>query len=101
ERMEQTDSIRAAPHTSDQGIGQFACLRQTLSPRFATDDRLKITHQLRIRVRASHGTNNVEGVVDVSRPITHRFVHGIFKSTGTGLHRKYFSTQEFHAIYVE
>jgi hypothetical protein len=71
EGVEQAHGIGAAAHAGDQRIGQPAELLQRSAARLAADYGVEIAHQHRIRVRAGHGADDVEGVVDIGHPVAH------------------------------
>src|SRR5439155_14477389 len=50
ERMKQTDRIRAAADTGNQGARQFSGRGQNLFARFASNQALKLAHHQRIRM---------------------------------------------------
>ena len=89
EWMEQSDGIRPAADAGDERIRQTPGLLQTLRTGFVADDRLKVAHHHRIRMRAGDGTDDVVRVIDVRDPVAQRFVHRVFErasipmSTGT------------------
>ncbi|MCY1391613.1 hypothetical protein D9M71_64610 [compost metagenome] len=100
ERVEQAHGIGAAANTGNQAVGQATFLGVQLLFGFLADDRLEVANHCRVRMRASHGANQVEGVVDVGNPVAQGFVHRIFQSAGTGSHRDDFSAQQLHAEHV-
>ena len=65
--------------------------------RLAADDRLEVTHQRRVGVRAGYGADHVEGVVDVGYPVAQRLVHGVFQGAGAGGDRHDLGAQQAHA----
>ena len=56
-------------------IPNYTLLQQA---RFATNHRLEITNQLRIRMWPCNCTNDIISTVDITDPVTHRFIKCIF-----------------------
>src|SRR5690606_7724344 len=99
--MEQTNGIGTTTHTGNQCIRLTTKMLDTLTLHFTADYTLEITHQHRIWVRACGSANDVEGIVHMSHPVTHGFVHSVFQSFGTGSDRLHFRTQQLHAVNVQ
>ena len=83
--VENTHGVGAAAHTRNDCIGLLAvqaCLRQKgwhLLKAFVANDTLKIANHHGVGVWASHGANDVKGVVDIGHPVAHGFVQGVFE----------------------
>ena len=99
--VEHTNGVRATTDTGNNRIWLTANLLFTLALGFATNDALEVTYQHWVRVRTGRGTNDVEGVVNVGYPVTHRLVHGVFQGRCTGRNRVHFGTQQLHAVHVQ
>ena len=51
-------------------------------------------------MRTCHGTDDVEGVIDVGDPVAQCFVHGVFEGAGARDDRYDLCAQQFHTEYV-
>src|SRR6185295_4472839 len=49
------------------------------------DDRLKLPHHQRVRMRAEHGSEEIVAVRDVGDPIAHRLVDGVLERLRSGV----------------
>lgn len=101
EGMEQADRIATATDAGADRIRQTAVVFQHLRARLAADNRVEVTHHARIRVRAGHGADDVEGVAHVGDPVAHRFVERVLERGRTGGHRDHRRTEQLHAIDVD
>src|SRR5690606_14163265 len=101
EGVEQTDGIGPTTNAGDQCVGQAAGLLPALFPRLATYHALEVTDHLRIGMRAGHGADDVDGVIDVGNPVAHGFVHRVLQRLGAGGDRNDLGTEQLHAIHVQ
>jgi hypothetical protein len=99
--MEQADRIAAAADAGGDRIGQAAVLGQHLLARFAADDGVEVAHHARIRMRAGHGADDVEGVLHVGHPVAHRFVERVLQGGRAGSDRHHRRAQQLHAVDVD
>src|SRR5439155_385543 len=72
--VEESDRIRSAADAGHSDIGQPSRALTELSERLAPDDRLKVAHHHRIRMRAQDGAEDVVRGANVGDPIANRFV---------------------------
>src|SRR5262249_10932427 len=84
----------------NQRIGQTAFSRVYLITRFTANNRLKITHHGRVRMRSSDGADAVERVADIGYPIAESLVHGILERMRAGNDRPHFRSKYFHAQHI-
>ena len=61
---------------------------------------MEVTDHHRIRVRAGHSADNVERVVNVGHPITHRLVERVFKRAGTRFDGNHGRPEQLHSEHV-
>ena len=78
-------------------IRQTAFRGEHLLAGLAADDRLKIAHHHRVRVRAGDGADAVERRADVGHPVAQRLVHRVLERLGAGLHRHDLGAEHVHA----
>ena len=57
---------------------RFSAVEHLLA-RLTADDRLKIAHHRRVRMRPGHGPDAIEGVVNIGDPVAQRVVHRILE----------------------
>ncbi|MBI3555027.1 MAG: hypothetical protein HY074_02035 [Deltaproteobacteria bacterium] len=98
ERVKQADGIASAAHARNELIGQLARLFQNLPARLDADDRLKVAHDERIRVRAECRAQAIICIAHIADPIAHGFAHGIFQGLRARGHGYHGSPQVFHAL---
>src|SRR5439155_26652469 len=101
EWMKHAGRIAAAADTGDDHIGQPRDLIQALLPRLTADDRLKIPHDHRKRVRADHAAQDVMRVLDARHPIAQSFVDRIPEGPATRAHGNDLGAQRLHLENVE
>jgi hypothetical protein len=101
ERMEQADGVGAATDAGDQRIRQTAVIGQHLFARFAADHRLEFAHHQRVRVRAGHRADHIEGVIDVGDPVAQGFVERVLEGARAGGHRLHRRAQQPHSVDVQ
>ena len=75
--MEKANRVRTTADGSNKQVGQAIDAREHLCARFLADDALEITHQFRIRMRASGSADNVESVMDIGDPVAQPFIHRV------------------------
>ena len=85
ERVEDAHGVAAAADARDDGIGQPSGQLEDLRPRLAADDRLKLAHHQRIRMRPEHRAEQVVGVADVGDPVAHRLVDRVLQRAAAGV----------------
>ena len=73
--MEQADRVRAAADTREHGVRQAARL-DDLRARLATDHGLELAHEVRVRMRADRGAEQVIRADGIRHPVADRFVDG-------------------------
>ena len=100
EGMEQAHGIGAAADAGDQRIRQPAFGLLHLLARLAADDRLEIAHHGRVRMRARHRADAIEGVVHIGDPIAQRLVHRILQRLGTRFDGANLGAEHLHAEHV-
>ena len=100
EACEDAHRVRAAADTGDDGIGKLAGLLEHLRPRLLTDDRLKVAHDNRVRVRPRYRTDAVVRGPHVGDPIAERFVHRVLQRRGAGRDRVHLGAQQLHPSHV-
>ena len=71
-----------------------------LPPDLRADYGLEVAHHHRVRVRACHGADHIEGFMNGCDPVTHRLVHGIFKRCCAGGNRSHGSPEQLHPEHV-
>ncbi len=108
--VEDAHRIAAATDAGHDRIGlQFSAVaRQAqlaqhlghLGQAFLADHALEVAHHHRIGVRAGHGANDVEGVLDVGDPVAHRLVQGVLQRLAAGLDRHHGGAEQLHAVDV-
>jgi len=98
--IEQTHRVAAAAHAGNHGVGLAARLLGHLPQAFVADDALEVAHHHRIRVRAGHGADDVEGVFDVGHPVAQRFVERVLQRPAARIHRHHRRAQQVHAVDV-
>ncbi len=98
--VKNTHGIGATTHRRQDVIRLTTSVLGHLLHALITDHALEIAHHHRVRMRASHRTNNVEGIADIGDPIAHGFVQRIFQGTRTGFHRNDRRTQQLHAVHI-
>ena len=64
------------------------------------DDRLKVAHHHRIRMRAGDGADAIECRADIGHPVAQRLVHGVLERLGAGFHRHHLGAEHVHAEHV-
>src|SRR5262245_53102733 len=70
ERMEQPDRVRTTADARNRDVGQLPRRIEHLLARLAADDRLQLTHDVRIRMRADRRTEAVVRAVRIAHPVT-------------------------------
>ena len=100
EGVEQADGVGATADAGDQAVRQATFLGEHLVTGFLADHGLEVADHRRVRVRAGHGADHVEGGVDVGHPVTQGFVHRIFQGASTGDYRHHGGAHQLHAQYV-
>ena len=99
--VKNTHGVAATAHTSNHGVGLFATGHEGhLFDAFVANDTLKVTHHHRVRVRAGHSANDVEGIVNIRNPVAHGFIQCVFQGLAARLHRHHRGAQQFHAVHI-
>src|SRR5690606_35786815 len=62
---------------------------------------VEVTHHARVRVRAGHRADDVEGVGDVGHPVAHGFVQRVLERGRAAAHRYHLGAEQLHAIDVD
>ena len=83
------------------GGGQAPLAGEDLLAGLDPDHPLEIAHHHRVGVRAGHRADDVEGVVHVGHPVTHRLVDGILERAAPAEGRYDLGTEQFHPEDVE
>jgi hypothetical protein len=99
-RIEDAHRVRAAADAGDHVVGLAAGDLGHLHQAFLADHGLEVAHHHRIRMRAGHGADDVEGVFDVGDPVAHRFVERVLQRLRTRLDRHHGRAQQLHAVDV-
>ena len=97
EGIEHSGGVAAAADRGHDQVGQTAELPARLFDRFAADDRLKIAHDARKRMRSDDRAQNVMRRFDRAHPIAHRFVDGVAQRSRAAGDRPHFGSQQPHA----
>ena len=97
--MEQPIAFEPPPMQAISMSGDGPRPRHLLAG-FPADHGLEIAHHHRIGMRARRRSDAVERVVDVSDPVTQRFVHRIFQRPRAGPDGPDFRAEHFHAEHV-
>ena len=99
-------SVAATAHAGNHRIG-FRCVAtqqrqhfRHLGQAFFPDHALEISHHHGVGVWASHGADDVEGVIHIGHPVTHGFVQCVFQGTAAAFHGHDGRAQQFHAVDV-
>ncbi|MPM47170.1 hypothetical protein SDC9_93878 [bioreactor metagenome] len=104
--VEDAHGIAATAHAGDDGVGllggDMLVLEHLghLREAFRADHALEVAHHHRIRVRASDGADDVEGVVHIGHPVAHGLVERVLERLAArfdGYHR---GAQQLHAVDV-
>src|SRR6185369_15678586 len=98
--IENADRVRSATHASNDCRGKPARHLKNLRARLAPDNTMKIAHHRRIRMCTKHAPQQVMRRTDVSDPVAHRLVDGIFQSARAGFYPADFRAQQSHAKYI-
>mmetsp|Transcript_59253 Transcript_59253/g.139760 ORF Transcript_59253/g.139760 Transcript_59253/m.139760 type:complete len:374 (+) Transcript_59253:221-1342(+) len=99
-RVEDADGVAAAAHAGEHGVGLAARHLGHLHQALVADDALEVAHHHRVGVRAGHGADDVEGVLDVGDPVAHRFVERILQRLAAALDRHDGRAEQLHAVDV-
>ena len=99
-RMEDADGIGAPAHGGNHHIRLSPRIGRHLHPALLADDGLEVAHQHRVRMRAGHRADDVEGVVDVRHPHPHRLVERVLQRLRARLHLDHLRTQQVHPVDV-
>lgn len=97
---EQADGVGTAAHAGQTDIGQSAEFLKHLGAGLAPDNRLKMTHHIRIRMRP-HGRAQYVKHVGIADPHAQGFVHRFLESAlarGGGQHAR---AEHLHANHVQ
>src|SRR5690606_29322629 len=98
--MEDADGIRPATHRGDHIVGLAACVARHLFAAFAADDGLEVAHHAGIGIRAGHGADDVEGVLDIGDPVAHGLVQGVLQGARARFDGHHRGAQQLHAVDV-
>src|SRR5438093_621965 len=99
--VEESDRIRSAADAGHGGIRQPSSALAELSERLAPDDRLKVAHHHRIRMRAQDGAEDVVRGANVGDPIANRFVDRILQRPASAGNGNDLGAQESHTEDVQ
>src|SRR2546423_11754520 len=99
--MEDADGIRSATYTSDDRRWQLTFSFQNLRTRLASDHLMKVPHHGRVRMCSQNAAQKIMRGADVSDPITHGLVDGVFQRARSGIHATDLSSEKPHAEHVE
>ena len=97
ERIEHAGGVAAAADAGHDHVGQPAELLQALGSRLAADDRLKIAHDPRERMRADDRAEAVVGGFDRAHPVAEGLVDGVAERARAAADRPDLGPQELHA----
>src|SRR6266849_4532832 len=81
EVIKDTNGIAASADTGNHHIWQAPLLSKYLFASFFPDDRLKITHDTWIGMRANNRANQIKSCFTVRYPVPDCFIDSIFKGT--------------------
>ena len=93
--------VGAAADAGDDLVGQVAEALAHLGDGLGADHRLEVADHGRVRRRAGHGADDVEGVADVGDPVAQRLVHGVLEGARAALHGDDGGAEQAHAHDVE
>jgi hypothetical protein len=99
--VEEPHGVGAAADAGDDLVGQVAEALAHLGDGLGADHRLEVADHGRVRGRAGHGTDGVEGVADVGDPVAQSLVHRVLEGARTALHGDHSGAQQAHANHVE
>src|SRR6185369_4616745 len=74
--MEETDGVRTSAHARDERVGKLSRPLEDLRARLASDDRLELAHEPRVRMRADGGSEEVVRGLGIGDPGAERLVDG-------------------------
>ena len=100
EAAEQPHGVAAAADAGNGRVGEPSCCLQDLLAGLASDHRLEIAHERRVRVRPDDASDEVVRCFDVGNPVADRLVDGVLERAaagGDGLDR---CAQQAHAVDV-
>ena len=98
--VENAHRIGAATDACEHRIRLTANHFRHLREAFLADDRIKIAHHHRVRMRSRHRTDNVKGALDIRHPVAHGFVQCIFQRFRSAVDGYHGRAQQLHAIDV-
>ena len=96
-REEEAHSVGPAADGRDDRIGQTAFGLRHLFADLLADDGLKIAHHGRIGMRASDGSDAIEGIAHIGDPVAQRVVHGVLQGAPPAGHGNDLGPQQAHA----
>ncbi len=99
--MEDADRVAPPAHAGGYGIRQAPVFGEHLCPRLAADHRVEVAHHPRIRIRARHRADDVEGVGDVGDPVAHCLVERVLQRRRAAGHRDHLRPEQLHAVDVD
>ena len=79
ERVEDADRVRAATDARHDGVGQPAGALEHLPARLLADHGLQAPHEVRVRVWAGSGADQIVRVLDVRDPVADGVVEGVLE----------------------
>src|SRR5690606_16509641 len=102
--MEDAHGVAATAHAGHHRVrllaGAAGRLEQLghLLQAFLADDALEVAHHHGVGVRTGHGTDDVEGVVDVGHPVAHGLVERILEGLAARFDGHHRGAQQLHAV---
>jgi hypothetical protein len=100
--VEDAHRVAATTHAGDDGIGlppgraaELGDLLGHLLQTLLADDALEVAHHRRVGVRAGHGADDVEGVLDVRDPVAQRLVQRVLERLAAAVHRHHVAPSSF------
>ncbi len=101
EGIEDAHGVAAAADAGHDRCRQRAGLLEQLRARLPSDDRLKLAHHQRIRVRPEHRPQQVVRVADIRHPVAHRLVDRVLQRPAAGVHAPHVRAEQAHAEHVQ
>src|SRR5215472_2183699 len=90
EGVEYADGVAAPSDAGDNDVRQPSFLLEYLFACFCTDDRLKIAHHTRVRMRPNGRSDQVEGCLHVRDPVADGLIDGILQRAAAAANRAHF-----------
>ncbi len=94
--MEDSHSIGTSADTRDDGVRESAFCIDNLCFEFLSDDGLEVSDHHGVGVWPCDGSDDIEGVVDMSNPIAECFIEGVFEGSGTSFYGFDLGSEELH-----